>query len=102
VPYREGRFGKPGTWTLMNALEAAGTKVIRGEWANNLAKADFEARSRALLREARAARSHVLFTSYTAGTTAPSTAAAVRVVTCGNVWRGLCSTWSSRLLIMCL
>lgn len=26
VPYREDRFGKPGTWTLMNALEAAGTK----------------------------------------------------------------------------
>ncbi|EXU67317.1 hypothetical protein Z951_15310 [Streptomyces sp. PRh5] len=24
VPYREGRFGNPGTWTLMNALEAAG------------------------------------------------------------------------------
>ncbi|MEU5261166.1 alpha/beta hydrolase-fold protein [Amycolatopsis sp. NPDC021455] len=72
VPYREGRFGKPGTWTLMNALEATGTKVTRGEWANNLPKAEFEARSRALLREARAADSHVLFTSYTAGTTAPS------------------------------
>ncbi|GAB3890883.1 hypothetical protein GCM10029964_063140 [Kibdelosporangium lantanae] len=72
VPYREGRFGKPGTWTLMNALEAAGTRVTRGEWANNLPKAEFEARSRALLREARAAGSHVLFTSYTAGTTAPN------------------------------
>lgn len=71
VPYQEGRFGKPGTWTLMNALEATGTKVTRGEWANNLPKAEFEARSRALLREARATGSHVLFTSYTAGTTTP-------------------------------
>ncbi|MEU9186675.1 PHB depolymerase family esterase [Streptomyces sp. NPDC048484] len=69
VPYREGRFGKPGTWTLMNALETAGARVSRGEWANDLPKAQFEARSRALLREAAAARSHVLFTSYTAGTT---------------------------------
>lgn len=70
VPYREGRFGKPGTWTLMNALEAAGAKVTRGEWANNLPKAEFEARSRELLRTARATGSHVLFTSYPAGTTA--------------------------------
>lgn len=30
VPYREGRFGKPGTWTLMNALETAGARVSRG------------------------------------------------------------------------
>ncbi|MBP2325996.1 putative peptidase [Kibdelosporangium banguiense] len=69
VPYKEGRFGKPGTWTLMNALEAAGAKVTRGEWANNLPEAEFEARSRALLREARAKGSHVLFTSYSPGTT---------------------------------
>jgi predicted peptidase len=69
VPYREGRFGKPGTWTLMNALEAAGAQVTRGEWANNLPKAEFEARSRALLHQARRAGSHVMFTSYTAGTT---------------------------------
>jgi predicted peptidase len=70
VPYREGRFGKPGTWTLMNALEAAGAKVTRGEWANNLPKTEFEARSRELLRTASAAGSHVLFTSYQKGTTA--------------------------------
>ncbi|WP_086562417.1 prolyl oligopeptidase family serine peptidase [Streptomyces africanus] len=69
VPYREGRFGNPGTWTLMNALETAGARVTRGEWANDLPKEQFEARSRALLRQARATRSHVLFTSYTAGTT---------------------------------
>ncbi|RNG34950.1 prolyl oligopeptidase family serine peptidase [Streptomyces botrytidirepellens] len=69
VPYREGRFGNPGTWTLMNALEAAGAPVSRGEWANDLPKAQFEARSRELLRRARAAHSHVLFTSYTSGTT---------------------------------
>jgi len=69
VPYREGRFGKPGSWTLMNALEAAGAKVTRGEWANNLPKAEFEARSRELLRTASATGSHVLFTSYPAGTT---------------------------------
>ncbi|MFG2026056.1 prolyl oligopeptidase family serine peptidase [Streptomyces sp. NPDC048825] len=69
VPYREGRFGNPGTWTLMNALETAGARVTRGEWANDLPKAQFEPRSRALLRQARATRSHVLFTSYTPGTT---------------------------------
>jgi predicted peptidase len=69
VPYREGRFGRPGTWTLMNALETAGAPVTRGEWANDLPKAEFEARSRALLRQARAMRSHVLFTSYPPGTT---------------------------------
>ena len=69
VPYRDGRFGRPGTWTLMNALAAAGATVTRGEWANDLPKAQFEARARALLREARAAGGHVLFTSYTAGTT---------------------------------
>lgn len=69
VPYREGRFGKPGTWTLMNALETAGAPVTRGEWANDLPKAQFEARSRELLRQARATRSHVLFTSYIPGTT---------------------------------
>ncbi|MCQ8187727.1 phospholipase [Streptomyces sp. RCU064] len=69
VPYREGRFGKPGTWTLMNTLESAGARVTRGEWANDLPKAEFEARSRALLNRARRAGSHVLFTSYTPGTT---------------------------------
>ncbi|MGP3940145.1 phospholipase [Streptomyces sp. 6N106] len=69
VPYREGRFGKPGTWTLMNALESAGAQITRGEWANDLPKAKFEARSRALLNRARRAESHVLFTSYTPGTT---------------------------------
>ncbi|NEW69188.1 phospholipase [Streptomyces rapamycinicus] len=69
VPYREGRFGKPGTWTLMNTLESAGAGVTRGEWANDLPKAEFEARSRALLHRARRAGSHVLFTSYTPGTT---------------------------------
>ncbi|MEU0068879.1 prolyl oligopeptidase family serine peptidase [Streptomyces sp. NPDC006332] len=69
VPYREGRFGNPGTWTLMNALETAGARVVRAEWANDLPKAQFEARSRALLRQARATHSHVLFTSYTPGTT---------------------------------
>jgi predicted peptidase len=69
VPYREGRFGKPGTWTLMNALEAAGAKVTRGEWGNSLPKNEFEAMSRSLLREARASGSHVLFTSYPPGTT---------------------------------
>ncbi|MGA5898933.1 phospholipase [Streptomyces venetus] len=69
VPYKDGRFGKPGTWTLMNALEDAGAKVTRGEWGNDLPKAQFEAHSRALLRRARRTGSHVLFTSYPAGTT---------------------------------
>ncbi|MBZ9638771.1 PHB depolymerase family esterase [Streptomyces sp. PSKA30] len=72
VLYKEGRFGSPGTWTLMNALEAAGATVTRGEWANNLPKSEFEARSRALLRRARETGSHILFTSYTPGTTSPS------------------------------
>ena len=44
--------------------------MTRGEWANNAPKADFEARSRTLLRQATGAGSHVLFTSYTPGTTA--------------------------------
>lgn len=69
VPYREGRFGNPGTWTLMNLLETAGTKVTRGTWPNDLAKPEFEARSRELSREARRTGSHVLFTTYPAGTT---------------------------------
>ncbi|WBB64081.1 phospholipase [Streptomyces sp. WMMC500] len=69
VPYREGRFGNPGTWTLINAVERAGAGVTRGEWPNDLPKAEFQARSRALLRRARANGSHTLFTSYPAGTT---------------------------------
>ncbi|MER6089887.1 alpha/beta hydrolase-fold protein [Streptomyces bluensis] len=69
VPYREGRFGKPGTWTLMNALESAGARVTRGEWANDLSKAEYEARSHTLLNRAQQTGSHVLFTSYPAGTT---------------------------------
>jgi predicted peptidase len=69
VPYREGRFGNPGTWTLMNLVETAGTTVTRGTWPNNLPKPDFEARSRALVREARRTGSHVLFTTYPPGTT---------------------------------
>ncbi|MGS2591387.1 prolyl oligopeptidase family serine peptidase [Streptomyces hebeiensis] len=69
VPYREGRFGKPGTWGLMNALEGAGARVTRAEWGNDLPKAEFEAKSRALLKEARRTGSHVLFTSYSPGTT---------------------------------
>ncbi|MFD5753438.1 phospholipase [Streptomyces sp. NPDC127033] len=69
VPYKEGRFGRPGTWTLMNALEDAGAEVTRGQWGNDLPKAQFEAHSRALLRQARRAGSHTLFTSYPAGTT---------------------------------
>lgn len=69
VPYKDGRFGRPGTWTLMNALENAGAKVTRGEWGNDLPQEQFEAHSRALLRRARRTGSHVLFTSYPAGTT---------------------------------
>ncbi|MFD7512461.1 PHB depolymerase family esterase [Streptomyces sp. NPDC059853] len=69
VPYREGRFGNPGTWTLMNAVERAGARVTRDEWPNDLPKAEFEARARQLLRRARSAGSHTLFTSYPAGTT---------------------------------
>ena len=57
------------TWTLMNALENAGAKVTRGEWGNDLPEAEFEARSRALLRQARRTGSHALFASYPAGAT---------------------------------
>lgn len=53
----------------MNALERAGARITRGEWANELPKPEFEARSRALPNRARRAGSHVLFTSCTPGTT---------------------------------
>ena len=69
VPYREGRFGKPGTWTLMNALETAGcTGQPRGVGQRS-AEGAIRGPVPGAPRQARAARSHVLFTSYTAGTT---------------------------------
>jgi predicted peptidase len=68
VPYR-------GSVDIANALEAAGARVTRGEWAgdNSAGRAQdraAEAAARSLLGQARATRSHTLFTTYTAGTVA--------------------------------
>lgn len=55
-------------WRIMNALNAAGTPVVFGEWAANLPVADANAQSAALLAEARKAKANHLFTTYTGGT----------------------------------
>ena len=52
----------------MNALKAAGTPVVFGEWAANLPVAEANARATALLAEAHKAKAHHLFTTYTSGT----------------------------------
>ena len=64
-----------GSVDIANALEAAGTRVTRGEWAgdNSAGRAQdraAEAAARRLLAQARATRSHALFTTYTPGTVA--------------------------------
>jgi predicted peptidase len=58
-----------GTLALINALEAAGAVVTRGEWAGNLPEREAEAEALRLWREAEANDSHTLLTAYTAGTT---------------------------------
>jgi predicted peptidase len=58
-----------GTLALMDALEAAGARVTRGQWAGNLAEPAAEAEASRLWAQAEADGSHVLFTTYTAGTT---------------------------------
>lgn len=58
-----------GTLALMNALDAAGATVTRGQWAGNLPEPAAEAEALRLWRQAEANDSHVLFTTYTAGTT---------------------------------
>jgi predicted peptidase len=68
VPYQ-------GSVDIAAALEAAGARVTRGTWAgdNSAGQAQdraAEAAARRLLAQARATRSHTLFTSYSAGTVA--------------------------------
>ena len=58
-----------GTLALINALEAAGAVVTRGEWAGNLPEGEAEAQALRLWRQAEARDSHTLLTTYTAGTT---------------------------------
>ena len=52
----------------MNALKAAGTPVVFGEWAANLTVAEANTRASALLAEAQKAKARHLFTTYTGGT----------------------------------
>jgi len=58
-----------GTLALMNALDAAGALVTRGQWAGNLPERAAEAEALRLWAQADANGSHVLFTTYSAGTT---------------------------------
>jgi predicted peptidase len=52
----------------INALQAAGTPVVFGEWGANLSVAEANTRAAALLVEAKQARANHLFVTYTAGT----------------------------------
>lgn len=58
-----------GTLALINALEAAGARVTRGEWPGNLPEDAAEAEARRLWAQAEANDSHTLLTTYQAGTT---------------------------------
>lgn len=58
-----------GTLALINALEAAGAPVTRGEWPGNLPERAAEREAQRLWAAAEAAGSHILLTAYTAGTT---------------------------------
>lgn len=58
-----------GTLALINALEAAGATVTRGEWAGNLPDRAAEAEALRLWAQAEANDSHTLLTAFTAGTT---------------------------------
>jgi predicted peptidase len=58
-----------GSLANVNALEAAGARVTRGAWPGNLPERAAEAEARALWRAAERNDSHILFTTYLAGTT---------------------------------
>ena len=58
-----------GTLALINALEAAGAPVTRGEWPGDLPDRAAEAEALRLWAQADAKDSHTLLTTYTAGTT---------------------------------
>ncbi len=58
-----------GTLALINALEAAGARVTRGEWAGDLPERAAEMQAQRLWDAAEAAGSHILLTAFTAGTT---------------------------------
>ena len=58
-----------GSLANVNALEAAGAQVTRGAWPGNLPERAAEAEARRLWRTAERNGSHILFTTYLAGTT---------------------------------
>jgi predicted peptidase len=58
-----------GTLALMNALDAAGAPVTRGQWPANLPDRAAEAEALRLWAQADTNGSHTLFTTYQAGTT---------------------------------
>jgi predicted peptidase len=58
-----------GSLANVNALEAAGARVTRGTWPGNLPERTAEAEARRLWRTAERNDSHILFTTYAAGTT---------------------------------
>ncbi len=58
-----------GTLALINAIEASGVPVVRGEWPGNLPDRAAESQALRLWAQAEAAGSHTLLTSYTPGTT---------------------------------
>jgi predicted peptidase len=58
-----------GSLANVNALEAAGARVTRGAWPGNLPERTAEAEARRLWRMAERNDSHILFTTYLAGTT---------------------------------
>ncbi len=58
-----------GSLALVNAIEAAGDPVVKGEWPGNLPDRAAEAEALGLWAQAEAAGSHTLLTAYTPATT---------------------------------
>jgi predicted peptidase len=67
VPYG-GNATFDATAEIIDAIEAGGTPVTRGEWPGNLDDAAARAAAGDLVDEAQAAGSHTLFTTWPAGT----------------------------------